>query len=313
MSKGEIRMNHLLTMNELSIEDIQFILRKAEEFKSGLQDEIFKQKLIANLFFEPSTRTRFSFEAAEHRLGMKPLNVEVNGSSVQKGETLYDTLRTLEEIGVEAFVIRHPEDRYFDGLAEKINVPIINAGDGCGNHPTQSLLDLLTIQQEFIVLQGLTVVIVGDILHSRVARSNAEVLRKMGAKVLFSGPEEWFVDEWKEDFIPMDEAVERADALMMLRIQHERHSASMLLTKEDYHLQYGLTVEREKRMKAHSIIMHPAPVNRGVELADELVECERSRIFKQVQNGVFTRMAVLRWALNTNQEAINDELLIEKR
>ncbi|MED1864305.1 aspartate carbamoyltransferase catalytic subunit [Fictibacillus nanhaiensis] len=306
-------MNHLLTMNELSIEDVQFILRKAEEFKSGKQDEIFKHKLIANLFFEPSTRTRFSFEAAEHRLGMKPLNVEVNGSSVQKGETLYDTLRTLEEIGVDAFVIRHFEDRYFEGLAEKINVPIINAGDGCGNHPTQSLLDLLTIQQEFIVLQGLTVVIVGDILHSRVARSNAEVLRKMGARVLFSGPEEWFVDEWKEDFIPIDEAVELADALMMLRIQHERHSSSMLLTKEDYHQHYGLTVEREKRMKAHSIIMHPAPVNRGVEIADELVECERSRIFKQVQNGVFTRMAVLRWALNTNQEAIKDELLIKKR
>lgn len=306
-------MNHLLSMNELSIEDIQYILNKAEEFKSGKQDKIFNNKMIANLFFEPSTRTRFSFEAAEHRLGMNPLNVEVNGSSVQKGETLYDTLRTLEEIGVEAFVIRHPEDRYFDGLAEKINVPIINAGDGCGNHPTQSLLDVLTIQQEFIVLQGLTVVIVGDILHSRVARSNAEVLRKMGARVLFSGPEEWFVDEWKEDFIPMDEAVEAADALMMLRIQHERHSNSMLLTKEDYHQQYGLTIEREKRMKPHSIIMHPAPVNRGVEIADELVECERSRIFKQVQNGVFIRMAVLKWALTTNQEAVDHGLLIKKR
>ncbi|MDM5316606.1 aspartate carbamoyltransferase catalytic subunit [Fictibacillus sp. b24] len=306
-------MNHLLSMNELSIEDIQYILNKAEEFKSGKQDKIFNDKMIANLFFEPSTRTRFSFEAAEHRLGMKPLNVEVNGSSVQKGETLYDTLRTLEEIGVEAFVIRHPENRYFDGLAEKINVPIINAGDGCGNHPTQSLLDLLTIQQEFIVLQGLTVVIVGDILHSRVARSNAEVLRKMGAKVMFSGPEEWFVDEWKEDFIPMDEAVEAADALMMLRIQHERHSSSMLLTKEEYHQQYGLTLEREKKMKSHSIIMHPAPVNRGIEIADELVECERSRIFQQVQNGVFIRMAVLKWALTTNQEAVDHGLLIKKR
>jgi aspartate carbamoyltransferase catalytic subunit len=306
-------MNHLLSMSELSIEDIQSILNLAEEFKGGKQEIAYDQKLIANLFFEPSTRTRFSFEAAEHKLGMKPLNVEVSGSSVQKGETLYDTLRTLEEIGVSGFVIRHPEDRYFDGIAEKINVPIINAGDGCGNHPTQSLLDLLTIQQEFNVLQGLTVVIVGDILHSRVARSNAEVLRKMGARVLFSGPEEWFVDEWKNDFIPMDEAVEAADVLMMLRIQHERHSASMLLTKDDYHQQYGLTIERERRMKAHSIIMHPAPVNRGVEIADELVECERSRIFKQVQNGVFIRMAVLKWALNTNQEAVNNGLFIEKR
>ncbi|RZT23012.1 MULTISPECIES: aspartate carbamoyltransferase catalytic subunit [Fictibacillus] len=306
-------MNHLLSMNELSIEDIQYILNLAEEFKGGKKETAFDQKLIANLFFEPSTRTRFSFEAAEHRLGMKPMNVEVSGSSVQKGETLYDTLRTLEEIGVSGFVIRHPEDRYFDGLAEKINVPIINAGDGCGNHPTQSLLDLLTIQQEFIVIQGLTVVIVGDILHSRVARSNAEVLRKMGARVLFSGPEEWFVDEWKDDFIPMDEAVEVADVVMMLRIQHERHSASMLLTKEEYHQHYGLTIERERRMKEHSIIMHPAPVNRGVEIADELVECDRSRIFKQVQNGVYIRMAVLNWTLKTNQEAENNGLFIEKR
>ncbi|MCM3717229.1 aspartate carbamoyltransferase catalytic subunit [Fictibacillus phosphorivorans] len=306
-------MNHLLSMNELSIEDIQYILNTAEEFRGGKQETSFDQKMIANLFFEPSTRTRFSFEAAEHKLGMKPMNVEVSGSSVQKGETLYDTLRTLEEIGVSGFVIRHPEDRYFDGLAEKIKVPIINAGDGCGNHPTQSLLDLLTIQQEFIVIQGITVVIVGDILHSRVARSNAEVLRKMGARVLFSGPEEWFVDEWKDDFIPMDEAVEVADVVMMLRIQHERHSASMLLTKDDYHKHYGLTVERERKMKEHSIIMHPAPVNRGVEIADELVECDRSRIFKQVQNGVYIRMAVLKWTLKSNQEAVNNGLLIEKR
>lgn len=306
-------MKHLVSMNELSLSDIQYILNEATAYKNGKVDHDLQQKMVANLFFEPSTRTRFSFEAAEIKLGFKPLNVEVSGSSVQKGETLYDTLRTLEEIGVEAFVIRHPQDRYFDGLAEKIKTPIINAGDGCGNHPTQSLLDLLTIQQEFIVLQGLTVVIAGDVLHSRVARSNAEVLRKMGARVLFSGPEEWFVDDWKNDFIPMDEAAEAADVLMMLRIQHERHSASMLLTKEDYHQQYGLTIERERRMKPHSIIMHPAPVNRGVEIADELVECPRSRIFKQVQNGVFIRMAVLKWALTTNQEAVNGGLSIKKR
>ncbi|MBY6036163.1 aspartate carbamoyltransferase catalytic subunit [Fictibacillus nanhaiensis] len=306
-------MKHLLSMSELSISDVQSLLNEAEDFKNGKQDRFLQDKMVANLFFEPSTRTKFSFEAAEHKLGLKPLNVEVGGSSVQKGETLYDTLRTLEEIGVSAFVIRHPQDRYFEGLAEKINIPIINAGDGCGNHPTQSLLDLLTIQQEFIVLQGLTVVIVGDILHSRVARSNAEVLRKMGANVLFSGPKEWFVDEWKDDFIPMDEAVETADVLMMLRIQHERHNGGMLLSKEEYHQLYGLTVEREKRMKAHSIIMHPAPVNRGVEIADELVESQRSRIFKQVQNGVWIRMAVLKWTLTTTQEAVNDGISLKKR
>ncbi|MDR7074497.1 aspartate carbamoyltransferase catalytic subunit [Fictibacillus barbaricus] len=305
-------MNHLLSMNELSLNDIQYILNKATDYIKGRKEHRMQDFMVANLFFEPSTRTKFSFEAAEHRLGIKALNVEGSTSSLQKGETLYDTLRTLEEIGVSAFVIRHPQDRYFDGLAEKVNVPIINAGDGCGNHPTQSLLDLLTIQQEFIVLQGLTVVIVGDILHSRVARSNAEVLRKMGAKVLFSGPKEWFVDEWRKDFIPMDEAVKTADVMMMLRIQHERHTKSMLLPKEEYHQKFGLTVEREQNMKSHSIIMHPAPVNRGVELADELVECQRSRIFKQVQNGVYIRMAVLKWALTTNQEAVANGLFTKK-
>jgi aspartate carbamoyltransferase catalytic subunit len=295
-------MNHLLSINEVPIWEIQHILKDASEMANGPQAVLSEQKMIANLFFEPSTRTRFSFEAAQYKLGLKPLNVEVSGSSVQKGETLYDTVRTLEEIGVSAFVIRHPQDRYYEELVGKMSVPIINAGDGCGNHPTQSLLDLLTIQQEFIVLQGLTVVIVGDILHSRVARSNAEVLRKMGAKVLFSGPEEWFIDEWKNDFIPMDEAVKIADVLMLLRIQHERHHESMIWTKEEYHRLYGLTKERHQKMKTHSIILHPAPVNRGVEIADELVECSRSRIFKQVQNGVWIRMAVMKWALQSNQK-----------
>jgi aspartate carbamoyltransferase catalytic subunit len=198
-------------------------------------------------------------------------------------------------------VIRHHEDRYFDQL-DTIEIPILNAGDGCGNHPTQSLLDLLTIQQEFIVLQGLTVAIIGDLRHSRVARSNASLLTKMGAKVLFSGPEHWFDEAVPHGtYVPIDQAVAEADVVMMLRIQHERHEHSMNLTKEQYHEQYGLTLERARLMKAQGIILHPAPVNRGVELADELVESKRSRIFKQMTNGVAIRMAVLQTVLQIKE------------
>jgi aspartate carbamoyltransferase catalytic subunit len=291
-------MNHLLTIGSLSVDEIEEILSDANGFAKGEFWQPRKQKIIANLFFEPSTRTKFSFEVAEKKLGFHVLNFEEQTSSVQKGETLYDTVRTLESIGTNAVVIRHPEDHFFDELCDRISIPILNAGDGCGNHPTQSLLDVLTIQQEFIVVQGLTVAIVGDLRHSRVARSNAELLSRLGANVIFSGPKEWFDESLTiGEYVPMDEAVKRADVLMLLRIQYERHENDKAASVENYHLQYGLTIERERKMKKHSIIMHPAPVNRDVEIASELVECKRSRIYKQIQNGVFIRMAVLKWAL----------------
>ncbi|MGG1574474.1 aspartate carbamoyltransferase catalytic subunit [Fictibacillus sp. NRS-1165] len=296
-------MKHLLTMKDLSVIEIEQILHDAHAFAKGEKWKPEGQTFAANLFFEPSTRTRMSFEAAERKLGLDVLNLDCGFSSTLKGESLYDTVRTLEEVGAAAAVIRHSKDRYFDELAGRVRIPIINAGDGCGNHPTQSLLDLLTIQQEFIVLQGLKVVIVGDIRHSRVAKSNAEILDRLGAKVAFSGPKEWYDEETAENrYLTMNEAVETADVLMLLRIQHERHESKSGMTSELYHNRYGLTVEREKIMKDHAIIMHPAPVNRGVEIADELVECSRSRIFKQMNNGVFIRMAVLKWALETNSK-----------
>ncbi|HET7657939.1 MAG TPA: aspartate carbamoyltransferase catalytic subunit [Bacillales bacterium] len=300
-------MNHLLTMDALSTGTIENILSDAEKIKNNEYSEWLKGRFVSNLFFEPSTRTKFSFEVAEKKLGMQVLNFDAQASSVQKGETLYDTIRLLEEIGVEAVVIRHPEDRYFDDLVKRVHIPIINAGDGCGNHPTQSLLDVLTIRQEFIVLQGLNIVIAGDLRHSRVARSNANILSRYGANLIFTGPEDWFDESMAKigRYMKFDEAVETADVLMMLRIQHERHSAGMKMTKEAYHSKYGLTVEREKRMKEQSIIMHPAPFNRDVEIASELVECGRSRIFKQMANGVAVRMAVLKWALQ-NGKGTND-------
>lgn len=292
-------MKHLLTTNALSLEEVRMILEEAQAFAEGATWQPEQQTFVANLFFEPSTRTKCSFEVAERKLGLNIIPFEVNASSVLKGETLYDTIRTLESIGVDAVVIRHSEDNYFSELEGKLKTSIINAGDGCGHHPTQSLLDLLTIQQEFGHFYGLKVAIIGDIRHSRVARSNADVLHRLGAEVVFSGPEEWFDESLLESgkYEEIDQAIATSDVVMLLRIQHERHEQDGQDGKEAYHKKFGLTVEREKTMKAGSIIMHPAPVNRDVEIADELVECERSRIFKQMENGVFVRMAVLKRAL----------------
>lgn len=292
-------MKHLLTTSELSNKEIITILEDAKAFSVGREWELEKQTFVANLFFEPSTRTKCSFEMAERRLGLSVIPFEKNGSSVCKGETLYDTVKTLEAIGVNAVVIRHEKEKYYDELIGKINIPILNGGDGCGHHPTQSLLDLFTIQQEFGTLRGLKVAIIGDIKHSRVARSNADSLVRLGADVVFSGPESWFDQEIVKGcrFEPVDHAVATSDVVMLLRIQNERHTNSGLFSLKDYHQSFGLTVERERIMKPNSIIMHPAPVNRDVEIADELVECKRSRIFNQMQNGVFVRMAVLKRAL----------------
>ncbi|WP_082676529.1 aspartate carbamoyltransferase catalytic subunit [Shouchella shacheensis] len=290
----------LHTMNELSTTEIYELLHTAEAFTRGEKWCPQEQTFIANLFFEPSTRTRFSFEVAEKRLGLEALNFDGDTSSTQKGESLYDTARTLESLGAEALVIRHKQDSYFNDL-QGLGIPVINAGDGCGHHPTQSLLDLLTIKQEFSRFEGLHVVIAGDLRHSRVARSNADVLTRLGARVSISGPKEWMSGfSHLYPYLTMDEAAKQADVLMLLRIQHERHGAEGDLPKAMYHAQHGLTLEREAEMKTHSIVMHPAPVNRGVEIADELVEGRRSRIFKQSANGVATRMAVLKRALSDN-------------
>ncbi|MBA2874060.1 aspartate carbamoyltransferase catalytic subunit [Thermaerobacillus caldiproteolyticus] len=296
-------MAHLLTLTDLSLAEITSLLDEAEEFSEGKYWRAPELFFVANLFFEPSTRTKCSFEVAERKLGLQVIPFDADMSSVQKGETLYDTIRTLESIGVGAVVVRHPEDQYFEALRDSIAIPIINAGDGCGHHPTQSLLDLMTIRQEFGAFRGLTVAIVGDIRHSRVARSNAEVLTRLGATVLFASP-----DEWKDDtnqygtYVDLDEAVQEADVIMLLRIQHERHEEKMGLARKQYHERYGLTVERAKRMKDRSIILHPAPVNRDVEIASCLVECMQSRIFKQMENGVYIRMAVLKRAVERGME-----------
>ena len=302
-------MNQLRTLNDLSLEELENLLETANQMQEKFYPIQYPPVTVANLFFEPSTRTKCSFEMAQKELGIQSINLDAQSSSVQKGETLYDTVKTLESIGCKAVIIRDKKEAYYNEL-EKISIPVINAGDGAGDHPTQSLLDLLTIKQEFHRFHGLNIVISGDIRHSRVARTNAEILRKLGANVFFTGPEEWMdAAITKGNVITIDEAVEKAHVMMMLRIQNERHGANKGLTNENYHAKYGLTIEREKKMMNEAIIMHPAPVNRNVEIASELVECERSRIFKQMKNGVLVRKAVLDYLLNLKGESANERIV----
>lgn len=287
--------NSLLSMQDLSAKQILSILGDAKSFNSSHKDwQLPKHNaLVANLFFEASTRTHFSFESAEYQLGCKVADFNASTSSVTKGESLYDTVKTFEAIGYDAVVIRHPKDEYFKEL-ENINIPILNAGDGAGNHPTQCLLDLLTMYNEFKDFKGLNVVIAGDIQHSRVAASNKQALEKLGANVFFAGPEEWQREGYPT--MDFDEACKWADVVMMLRIQRERGASLANMSDEEYLEKYGLNDRRYQMMKENAIIMHPAPVNRGVEIADHLVEAKKSRIFEQMSNGVLVRKAVIKRA-----------------
>lgn len=291
---------HLLGLKELSGEEIASILNRAAYWDKipTKVTNLLQGKFVANLFFENSTRTRFSFEVAEKRLGAEVLNFTAAISSVQKGESIYDTVRTLESMGIDAGVIRLKPIGVLAELAPRIKVPLINAGDGNNEHPTQALLDLYTIKQHFGEVQGLTVSIIGDILHSRVARSDLWGLTKLGAKVQFCAPEPMQAPELAAyaPYVSMEEAI-KADVVMMLRVQLERHEHGMMLSAEEYREQFGLTVERANRMEKHAIIMHPAPINRNVEIDDELVEHEKSKIFTQMSNGVPIRMAVIERAL----------------
>ncbi|NSQ18094.1 aspartate carbamoyltransferase catalytic subunit [Enterococcus faecalis] len=298
ITSERISLKHLLTAEALTDREVMGLIRRAGEFKQGAKwhpEE--RQYFVTNLFFENSTRTHKSFEVAEKKLGLEVIEFEASRSSVQKGETLYDTVLTMSAIGVDVAVIRHGKENYYDELIQSktIQCSIINGGDGSGQHPTQCLLDLMTIYEEFGGFEGLKVAIVGDITHSRVAKSNMQLLNRLGAEIYFSGPEEWYDHQFDVygQYVPLDEIVEKVDVMMLLRVQHERHDGKESFSKEGYHLEYGLTNERATRLQKHAIIMHPAPVNRDVELADELVESLQSRIVAQMSNGVFMRMAIL--------------------
>lgn len=287
-------MKNLFNLSSLSIEEITAILDRAQQFADGEKSDRAKGKVVASLFFEPSTRTQNSYSTAVMRLGGQVLTFNSSVSSMTKGETFYDTVKVFESLGCDAAIIRDKKNEYWKEL-EGIKMPILSGGDGTGNHPTQSLLDLLTIRQEFGHFDGLKVCIVGDVIHSRVAHTDIEVMERLGMEVYTSGP-----DEFKEEgfnYIDFDKAIKEMDVIMLLRIQHERLSSEMIMSKEDYNKQFGLNKDRVRAMKPNAIIMHPAPFNRGVEIDDDCVECEKSRIFKQMSNGVFVRMAAVERSL----------------
>ncbi|ELK40591.1 aspartate carbamoyltransferase catalytic subunit [Brevibacillus agri] len=296
---------HLIGLKDLSKQQIVQLLDRAHYWteRPGEQADILHGRFVANLFFEASTRTRFSFEVAQKRLGAHVLNFIPETSSTVKGETVYDTIRTLEAMGVEAAVIRTKKEGLLQELAQSVDLKLVNAGDGTNEHPTQCLLDLLTMKQQFGMLEGLTVAIIGDLRHSRVLGSHLHAMPKLGINLLLAGPPTMMPAQIPQGVkvVGMEEAVQTADVVMMLRVQLERHTESLYISKEEYHKAFGLTLERAKMMKPGAVIMHPAPVNRGVEIHTDLVECETSLIQKQVTNGVAARMAVLETLLKGSE------------
>lgn len=292
----------LLEIQELSSDDIKLIIDTADSFKEVTGRDIKKVptlrgKTVVNLFYEPSTRTRTSFELAAKRLSADVINIAVSTSSVVKGETLLDTARNIEAMRSDIIVIRHSAAGAPYILAKGLKSSIINAGDGCHEHPTQALLDMFTIREKKGRLDGLTVAIVGDITHSRVARSNIHGLTKMGAKVRVIGPATLIpleVEKLGVDvYYNLDEGIKDADVIIMLRVQLERQGKTYFPDIREYSMQYCLTKERLKFAKDDAIVMHPGPVNWGVEISPELSEDKATVILEQVTNGVAVRMAVM--------------------
>lgn len=280
----------LLNLKDFSKNDILELLDLALEFKNGKQVDFANKKVVANLFFEPSTRTHYSFDMAAKRLGCQTLNFYPESSSLEKMETFYDTVKFFEAIEPDALVIRSKIDNYYNQF-NNFKIPIINGGDGVSNHPTQSLLDLLTIYEQFGRVDGLNILIVGDIKHSRVAHTNIDILERLGNKVYLSSPKPF--QEADLFFEDLDETIQKVDVVMLLRVQFERHQESFDIKQEEYLDKYGLNKKRYEMMQDNAIILHPAPFNRGIEIDGDLVEADKSRIFEQMKNGLFLRMAVL--------------------
>ena len=297
-----LRGRHLLGISDLSTEEITLILDTADAMKEVGQREIKKVptlrgRTVVNLFFEPSTRTRTSFEIAEKRLSADTLNVAIASSSVVKGETLVDTAMNLEAMAPSMIVLRHSSSGACHLLSRICKAAIVNAGDGMHEHPTQALLDAFTIRERKGRIKGLKVAIVGDLLHSRVLRSNVLLLTKLGAEVWVCAPATLIPAGMASMGVRVTtrvaEAVEGADVIMMLRIQLERMQGGYFPSLREYFRTFGMTEERVKRAKPDVIIMHPGPINRGVEIASEVADGKASVILDQVANGVAVRMAVL--------------------
>lgn len=292
----------LLGMRELTSDEIRLILDTAESMKEVARRDIKKVpalrgKTVINLFYEPSTRTRTSFEIAGKWLSADVINVSTSASSVTKGESLKDTGLTLQAMHPDIVVIRHPAAGAAQFLAERLTASVINAGDGAHEHPSQALLDLFTIREKVGRLEGLKAAIIGDIAHSRVARSNIYGMQRMGMEVRIAGPRTMlprFIERLGvEVFTNLDRAVADVDIIMMLRLQTERQQAGLFPSLREYSRLFGLTTERLKAAKPNALIMHPGPIHRGVEIAPDVADGPHSLILNQVENGLAVRMALL--------------------
>jgi aspartate carbamoyltransferase catalytic subunit len=295
-------ITHLLSAADLAADTATLVLDTAEEMASVAGREVKKLptlrgRTVVNLFYEDSTRTRISFEAAAKRLSADVINFSAKGSSVSKGESLKDTALTLQAMGADAVVIRHPASGAPHRLATWIDGSVVNAGDGTHEHPTQALLDAYTMRARLGRLDGLNVVIVGDVLHSRVARSNVLLLHTLGARVTLVGPPTLLpvgVDAWPaKTGYDLDAVLPDADVVMMLRVQRERMDDAYFPSVREYSRRYGLDAVRMRMLPEHAIVMHPGPMNRGMEISPDVADSPRSTIVEQVANGVSVRMAVL--------------------
>lgn len=293
---------HLLTLHDLERGTLDALLVRAQAFAEGHYDRRALDGIaVCTLFFEPSTRTRMSFTLAAQRLGADVINFDASTSSTRKGETALDTLKNLEAMGVRGFVVRHHEDGAVAGLSAHVNdgTVLVNAGDGRSAHPTQGLLDMLTLRQaKGADFSKLKVLVVGDVKHSRVARSDLQALRALGTgDIRVCGPASLLPDDGTLQGCnvshDLDAALEGVDAVMMLRLQRERMEEGLIASLDDYHRAYGLTASRLKRAAGDAVVMHPGPINRGVEITDEVADGPQSLILRQVSNGVAVRMAVL--------------------
>ena len=294
---------HLLGIKDLQTEDIQLILSTATQFKEVLQRPVKKvptlrDVTIVNLFYENSTRTRISFELAERRLSADVVNFTVSNSSAAKGETLLDTVNNILSMKVDMVVMRHSASGAPHYLSKHIDAPIINAGDGINEHPTQALLDAFSMQEKMGKIAGLKVAIIGDIMHSRVALSNIYLLKKMGAEVMVSGPPTLIPTYLKEALgiqveFNIDKALAWCDVANILRIQLERQNQPLFSSLREYNLAYGITKARLQKLNKDILIMHPGPINRGVEMDSDVADGQQSIILDQVENGVAVRMACL--------------------
>ncbi|MEW6129144.1 MAG: aspartate carbamoyltransferase catalytic subunit [Acidobacteriota bacterium] len=298
----------LLGIRELTVEEINTILDTTDSFKEVSARSIKKVptlrgKTVINLFFESSTRTRTSFELAAKRLSADAINISVSTSSVTKGETLIDTARNIQAMNPDVIVIRHSSSGAPHQLSQLVDASIVNAGDGAHEHPSQALLDAYTIRESKGRINGLQVAIIGDITHSRVARSNAHLLTKLGAHLRIAGPRTLIPPHFEEIIEPaegslrvcnsIDEAITDADVVMMLRIQRERMTDAYFPSLKEYAIRFGLTMERLKLARPDAIVMHPGPINRGIEISSEVADNSNSLILEQVTNGVAVRMAIL--------------------